>query len=208
MTDMQTSVDALVESYLASYGGVDLTPVQVASVRRVAQLQALADHLRQRVLAGDAVDMTEFLRCEELADNSLKALDLPQPRRSPSKLEVCFIEPPNAALQGRTEAQLQILEALVTSEDVDGQLARAVIEADELRSRCSAAETENTELTELVTGLRERLSKTQDDLSAAAKKVPKPMISEYAGGPLVGANAYDGPVYCSGNSFDDGRREW
>jgi hypothetical protein len=98
-----------------AFGGETITPLKEAGIARTAELLALAQSMRGRIIAEGKGDLAALVRTEELAAAALAALNVPTiPATPPQPLEVEFIDP---RLDKLSDEQLARLEEIVAVMD-------------------------------------------------------------------------------------------
>jgi hypothetical protein len=75
MADVHAEIEATAAQFTAALGG-DLNEAQRYQVRRAAQLGALANSLRAKAVAGEAIDIAELGRIEGIASEAINALGI------------------------------------------------------------------------------------------------------------------------------------
>jgi hypothetical protein len=76
---------ALAQLYASRLGEAASDPIVARTIQKAAELQALADELRQRRLKGDeGVSPDDIVRLDRLADISVKRLQLDRVKAAPS----------------------------------------------------------------------------------------------------------------------------
>jgi hypothetical protein len=75
-TRLARRVKQLTKAYLAALPG-PASPVQVAQVRRAAEMTALAEHARSKRMAGDEVSWDDVVRLDSAARRAVRDLKLP-----------------------------------------------------------------------------------------------------------------------------------
>jgi hypothetical protein len=103
--------------YVDALGGDDqVTDEQRAACKRAAELVTLATALRYKALGGREVDVSEFVRVEDLAADAVSRLMLPKAKTSgPTSLDVVFVNSFDLKMQrwieGRPDLQANELIA-------------------------------------------------------------------------------------------------
>lgn len=78
----------LFRSFMAAYAYADIGDVQTAAARRAAELTALAEQARHRVMRGEAADYDAIIRLEGAADRAVRRLPVAARKAAPTFAEL------------------------------------------------------------------------------------------------------------------------
>jgi hypothetical protein len=135
MDALETRVSGRLDELAAQFS-TELTPLQRAELRRVAELRILAADARESTLnGGAAVSVADLVRLEDCATAALASLNLPpaKVKRGPDKMEIVLVRPDDTELSKQCDSLRQRVA------DLERQLREAEVDAGRARGEAEEA---------------------------------------------------------------------
>jgi hypothetical protein len=144
------------ERLKAAFGN-ELTDAKTAACERTADLLALSEHFRTKLVDAESGDIEKLLRLEAIADAAVAALAIPaKPPATPEPLQVIFVDDFYMRLKSLlkethpdhvTSALVEELSGRIT--ELEGELKQAQLAAESAASELARARAEMVTLTEI-----------------------------------------------------------